>query len=109
MNINIDDSLRFEWDENKNRLNRKKHSISFEEAATIFLDEDGLLIPDPDHSDIEERFILIGTSRKADLLTVVHCLRESETVIRIISARRATRNESNQYYSKKGEQNEKRI
>ena len=64
----------------------------------MFFDEDGILIPDPDHSDYEERFILIGSNKKADLLTVVHCLRKSETVIRIISARKATKNERRQYY-----------
>ena len=103
MFIDKEDHLRFEWDRNKDLSNRKKHGVSFEEAATVFLDEEGLLIPDPDHSDYEERFVLIGTSRKANLLTVVHCLRESETIIRIISARKATKNESRQYYERKGE------
>ena len=103
MFIKNEDDLRFDWDENKNLSNQKKHNVSFEEAATVFLDEDGLLIPDPDHSDYEERFVLLGTSRKANLLTVVHCLRESEMLIRIISARKATRNESRQYYDRKGE------
>ena len=103
MSIRIEDDLRFEWDEDKNRSNLKKHGVSFEEAATVFLDEEGILIPDPDHSDYEERFVLIGTSRKANLLTVVHCLREKETIIRIISARKATKNESRQYYERKGE------
>ena len=97
-----DDDLRFDWDQEKNRSNLKKHGVSFEEAAAVFLDEDGLLIPDPDHSNDEERFILIGTSRKANLLTVVHCFRQSETVIRIISARKATGNEGRQYYERKG-------
>ena len=103
MFIKNEDDLRFDWDENKNLSNQKKHNVSFEEATTVFLDEDGLLIPDPDHSDYEERFILLGTSRKANLLTVVHCLRESEMLIRIISARKATRNESRLYYERKGE------
>ena len=107
MFIKNEDDLRFDWDENKNLSNQKKHNVSFEEATTVFLDEDGLLIPDPDHSDYEERFILLGTSRKANLLTVVHCLRESETLIRIISARKATKNESGQYYERKGERYER--
>ena len=103
MSIKDEDDLSFEWDPDKDRSNQKKHSVSFEEAATVFLDEDGILIRDPDHSEYEERFVLIGTSRKADLLTVVHCLRETETIIRIISARKATKNESRQYYERKGE------
>ena len=102
MSIRKKDDLRFGWDEDKNRSNQKKHGVSFTEAATVFLDEDGLLIPDPDHSEFEERFVIIGTSKKANLLTVVHCLRESETIIRIISARKATKNEGRQYYERKG-------
>ena len=92
------DMLSFEWDENKNLINKKKHNISFEEARTVFYDEHALLIDDPDHSETEERFIILGNSYAANLLVVCHCYRESETVIRIISARRATRNESKQYY-----------
>ena len=103
MSINDEVDLSFEWDPDKNRSNQKKHGVSFDEAATVFLDEEGILIPDPDHSDYEERFVLIGTSRKADLLTVVHCLRETETIIRIISARKAPKNEERQYYERKGE------
>lgn len=103
MSIRIEDNFGFDWNEEKNGSNQKKHGVSFEEAATVFLDEDGILISDPDHSDYEERFILIGISRKANLLTVVHCLRESETIIRIISARKATSNESRQYYKRRGE------
>ena len=98
MSIRIEDDLRFEWDNKKNLSNQKKHGVSFEEAATVFLDEEGILIPDPDHSDYEERFVLIGTSRKANLLTVVHCLRETETIIRIISARKATKNERSRFH-----------
>lgn len=92
------ESIRFEWDENKDKINRKKHGISFEEATTVFYDEEALLISDPEHSDEEERFILLGLSKAANLLVVCHCLRESETVIRIISARKATKNEAKQYY-----------
>lgn len=93
------EELRFEWDENKNVSNRKKHGISFDEAKTVFYDEDALLIDDPEHSEEEERFIILGTSQKANLLVVCHCYRQSETVIRIISARKATKNESKYYYS----------
>lgn len=76
---------------------RKKHDVSFEEASTVFYDENALLISDPDHSDSEERFIILGMSAAANLLVVCHCFRQSETVIRIISARKATRTEANQY------------
>lgn len=89
--------MRFEWDENKAQLNIKKHGVSFTEAETAFYDASALLISDPEHSDDEERFILLGMSRNARLLVVCHCLRESETVIRIISARKATRTESSYY------------
>ena len=76
---------------------RKKHNISFEEAQTVFSDDHALLIADPDHSEEEERFILLGFSHGAKLLVVCHCYRQSDSVIRIISARKATRKESNQY------------
>ena len=91
------ETIRFEWDENKNTINKRKHKISFEEAQTGFYDAEALVIPDPEHSQDEERFIILGMSRQANLLVVCHCYRESETVIRIISARKATRNESVQY------------
>lgn len=91
-------TIKFEWDENKNTINKQKHGISFEEAKTVFYDEDALLIPDPDHSEQEERFVLLGFSQQANLLVVCHCYRESETVIRIISSRKATKNEARQYY-----------
>lgn len=91
--------IRFEWDENKNQTNRQKHGISFEEAETVFYDEKALVIDDPNHSGEEERFIILGLSQKARLLVVCHCCRASETVIRIISARKATKTESS-YYGK---------
>lgn len=90
--------MKFEWDEAKNAINQKKHKISFEEAKTVFYDEEALVIDDPEHSQEEERFIILGLSRKANLLVVCHCLRASETVIRIISARKATPSESKQYH-----------
>ena len=89
--------MRFEWDPNKNEANQRKHGVSFEEASSVFYDENALLISDPDHSDDEERFILLGLSRRLRLLVVCHCLRESESVIRIISARKATTKEARQY------------
>ncbi len=93
------DIIKFEWDENKNQINKKKHKISFVEAQTVFYDTEALVIDDPEHSQDEERFIILGSSEKANLLVVCHCYRESETVIRIISARKATRNEETQYYN----------
>jgi len=90
------DRLKFEWDENKNSLNQKKHSVSFEEAKTVFMDELARLIPDPDSSQGEERFILLGISSRAKLLTICHCERSLNT-IRIISARKADKHERKQY------------
>ena len=89
--------LSFEWDENKNRINQAKHKVSFEEAQTVFYDEQALVIDDPEHSQEEERFIILGMSAKANLLVVCHCCRSSESVIRIISARKATKTESSYY------------
>ena len=89
--------IRFEWDDNKNEINKKKHKISFEEARTVFYDDAALVIDDPEHSEDEDRFIILGLSKRANLLVVCHCCRESDTVIRIISARKATKTES-QYY-----------
>ena len=89
--------LTFEWDENKNRINQSKHKISFEEAQTVFYDERALVIDDPEHSQEEERFIILGMSAKANLLVVCHCCRSAESVIRIIPARKATKTESSYY------------
>ena len=89
--------IQFEWDDNKNEINKKKHKISFEEARTVFYDDAALVIDDPEHSEDEDRFIILGLSKRANLLVVCHCYRESDTVIRIISARKATKTES-QYY-----------
>ena len=89
--------LYFGWDENKNRLNLKKHGITFEEASTVFFDDNAILFDDPAHSIEEDRFILLGMSETAKLCVVCHCYRESDTVIRIISARQATRREGNRY------------
>ena len=68
----------FQWDENKNAVNKKKHGISFEEAKTVFYDEEALLIDDPEHSKDEERFIILGFSNMANMLVVCHCYRENE-------------------------------
>lgn len=90
-------SLKFEWDNVKSASNIEKHGISFEEAKTVFDDDFARLIPDPDHSDDEERFILFGMSYTLKVLTVVHCCRDNDNTIRIISARQSTRNETRQY------------
>jgi len=89
--------LRFEWDSAKNRVNKRKHGVSFEEAQTVFYDENARIISDPGHSKKEERFILLGLSHTLRTLVVCHCYREKETMIRIISARRANKKERIQY------------
>lgn len=90
--------IKFEWDKTKNILNIKKHGVDFNEAATVFLDNEALLIEDEKHSGEEDRFVLLGFSQKANLLIVCHCYRANEEVIRIISARKATKNETKQYF-----------
>jgi uncharacterized protein len=90
--------LRFEWDRWKEKANIKKHGISFEEARTAFYDENAIQFFDPDHSDDEDRFLLLGISIKLRVLIVCHCFRESDTVIRIISARKADGDEENEYW-----------
>jgi len=89
--------LTFEWNSRKASQNRRKHGVSFDEAKTAFLDENARLIPDPEHSDDEDRFILLGLSIQLRLLLVCHCYREVENVVRIISARKADRSEQRQY------------
>ena len=90
--------LAFEWDKKKEQANIKKHGVSFEEARTTFYDEHAMVFHDPDHSDDEDRFILLGTSYKLNTLVVCHCFREEETVVRIISARKADKDESREYW-----------
>ena len=90
-------SIRFDWDPVKARENLRKHGIAFDEAETVFTDDQALLIGDPDHSDAEDRFVLLGLSARLRVLVVVHCYRETETVIRLISARKATKDERRQY------------
>lgn len=90
--------LRFEWDRRKEKVNVKKHGISFDEACTVFYDENAIQFFDPDHSGDEDRFILLGISFKLRILVVCHCFRESETIIRIISARKADSVEESEYW-----------
>ena len=85
------------WDEKKNQENIRKHKVSFEEAKTVFSDPNGKLIADPDHSDAEDRFIILGLSKMPRLLVVCHCYRENDQTIRIITARKATRKETGFY------------
>ena len=92
------DAIRFEWDPAKAAANLRKHGVSFAEAETAFSDDYAKILPDPDHStDEEDRFLLLGLSSTLRVLVVVHCLREAGSVIRLISARRATRVERAQY------------
>ena len=89
--------LRFEWDHEEAASNEAKHGVSFEEASTVFYDEAALLISDPDHSEDEDRFVLLGLSVVSRILVVCHCSRETDEVIRLISARKAGRHERKQY------------
>ena len=90
-------TLRFEWDDRKATANLKKHGVSFDEARTVFFDERAKLIDDPDHSEDEDRFVLLGMDRALRLLLVCHCYRSEGNVIRIISARKAISKESKFY------------
>ncbi|MCY7333834.1 MAG: BrnT family toxin [Pseudanabaena sp. CAN_BIN31] len=89
--------LCFDWDDQKAKTNERKHGVSFEEARTVFYDENARLRYDPDHSLDEERYILLGISRLFRILVVCHVYREGDVIIRIISARRATKQEIQQY------------
>jgi len=86
--------MTFDWDEKKNRTNILKHGISFEEAKTVFYDNDAIVFDDPDHSYGEERFLILGVSFSDKICIVSHCYRMSDTIIRIISARKATKSET---------------
>ena len=92
-------SISFSWDEKKARENLEKHKISFEEAQTVFSDPNARMIFDTEHSSDEERFILLGISSGLRLLVVCHCYRENDMLIRIISARKASKKEQKQYGS----------
>ena len=85
--------LRFEWDERKNQSNRVEHGVWFEEAESVFSDPHARVFDDPEHSEEEERLLLLGMSSAARPLVVVHCNRQSDLVVRIISARKATKKE----------------
>jgi uncharacterized DUF497 family protein len=91
--------VQFEWDEAKNRENRRKHGVPFEEAQTVFLDENAMRFFDPDHSANEDRFLMLGISFRLRVLVVCHCYRVSDSVIRIISARKADKGEEINYWN----------
>ena len=93
--------LKFDWDNRKENANMKKHGISFDEARTVFYDENAMQFYDPDHSSDEDRFILLGASHKLKTLVVCHCFREEETKVRIISARKADKDEARAYWSRR--------
>lgn len=97
MYIVVVSQIAFTWDERKNTANQRKHGVSFHEAQSVFVDERALLIGDPDHSADEDRFILLGMSAALRTIVVCHCYRDEDEVIRIISARKATRAEQNVY------------
>ena len=90
--------IRLEWDEGKNRENKRKHGVSFEEAKSVFLDESAIRYFDPDHSLDEDRFLMLGISFKLRVLVVCHCYQVDDSLIRIISARKANRKESAIYW-----------
>ena len=91
--------IQFDWDERKNRENKRKHKVSFEEARTVFLDENAIRFFDPEHSDDEDRFLMLGMSFTLRVLVVCHCYRADDATIRIISARKADRKEQASYWS----------
>lgn len=91
--------MRFEWDDAKSRQNLRKHGVSFEEAQTVFMDENAVRFFDPDHSDDEDRFLMLGISFRLRVLVVCHCFRQSDSVIRIISARKADKGEESDYWN----------
>ncbi len=93
--------IAFVWDKDKNRINKRKHKLSFNEAKSVFYDEYARMIYDPIHSGDEDRFIILGMSDRLRILAVCHCFRESDQIIRIISARKATKQEEKQYYEKR--------
>jgi uncharacterized protein len=89
--------MEFEWDASKEQVNLKKHGVSFDEAQTVFNDENALFMGDPDHSVDESRFVILGLSNALRALVVCHCYRENDSMIRIISARKADKREQRQY------------
>lgn len=94
------DGLRFTWDRRKATANQRKHRVSFDEAESVFFDENAILLDDPGHSQQEDRFVLLGLSDRLRIVVVSHTLRDAGRTIRIISARKATREEREQYFER---------
>lgn len=90
--------MQFNWDPRKDLINQRKHGISFDEAKTVFFSEDSILFYDPDHSEKEDRYLMLGISFKANILVVVHCYINDDEIVRIISARKATTAEETEYF-----------
>ena len=90
-------NIQFEWDVSKASTNQRKHGVSFDEAKSVFYDENAVIIHDPEHSQDEERFVLLGMSAVSRILVIIHCYRKKDKIIRIISARKATKKETIQY------------
>ncbi len=93
----MSDPIRFAWDETKNQSNQRKHGVSFKEAQTVFFDEQALEFIDPEFFEGEHRFLMLGLSYRLRVLLVCHCYRESASIIRLISARKATKKERQIY------------
>lgn len=93
--------IKFEWDKNKERINQKKHGVSFEDAESVFYDEYALEFFDEEHSSKEERFLMLGLSFKLHVLVACHCIRGKGNIIRIISARKATKKETKYYWEER--------
>jgi len=93
------DRLEFEWNTRKDKANVRKYGVSFAEAKTAFFDENAIQFFDPDNSEDEDRFLLLGVSYKLNTLVICHCFKEKETVIRIVSARKADKDEEEAYWS----------
>jgi len=95
------DQLQFQWDARKDRVNQKKHGVSFKEASSVFYDEYAIQFYDPDHSEDEDRFLMLGMSVKLKVLVVCHCFREGDSVVRLISARKVDRLEEKAYWKQR--------
>lgn len=93
--------ISFSWDTQKSEANKKKHRVSFDEAKEVFYDGCAIRYYDPDHSEDEDRFLMLGMSERLRVLVVCHCFRENDSIIRIISARKATKKESRTYWEER--------
>jgi uncharacterized DUF497 family protein len=91
-------SITFSWDDKKNEVNKNKHKVAFDEAETVFYDENAIEFFDPDHSENENRFLMLGLSNRLRVLVVSYCLRKEDSEIRMISARKATKKEQKEYF-----------